>query len=237
MGKQKAANICILDRRDYLPAAFGREGTMHVDALSIPVGSPRRLWCTPHRPIVWPRCHDGSYALSSACQTGRKKLLFSSTVVEGFLRRYVCCERQSIAESAMSQRIRSAESPGIACCGPAEQVECGVPSAKFVCLKSKSDVDTATLFAFARSMRRVAREFLSTLTVLPRLQLPRTTFGCEVSFQMMAGKIERLCLRADDYHQASFESAAISVSQFSAESTSERTSASLPPLLGNSIGG
>jgi hypothetical protein len=75
--------------------------------------------------------YDGS-ALRCACQTGRKKLIFSSTVVKDSSVARVLANAIPIAASAISQRIPPCSVPmGFACCGPAANTTVARPSATF----------------------------------------------------------------------------------------------------------
>src|SRR5882762_6794897 len=120
-------------------------------------------------PIVWPRCTTVPSALSRACQTGRKKFILSSTVVRDSSGASVLANASPIAASAMSQRIPPCSVPmGFACCGPADRVTVACPSATSFA-SNPIRRDTATLFAFARSLKSGCKGVSCALMTCPSL--------------------------------------------------------------------
>src|ERR1700733_13448285 len=110
--------------------------------------------------IVWPRRTTVPSALSSACQTGRKKLIFNSTVVKDSSGARVLAKAMPIAASAISQRIPPCRVPmGFACCGPAARTTVARPSAMSFTSNPISRA-TDTSLVFARSLK-FAREEIS----------------------------------------------------------------------------
>src|SRR2546421_8606155 len=112
----------------YLPAAFSPRNTRHVEfdfAINFPFSST-----TLHStyPIVRPRCTTFPSARNIASRTGRKKLIFSSTVVKVSPGSSVEENAIPIAASAISHKIPPWIVPiGFACCGPACNVTTACP--------------------------------------------------------------------------------------------------------------
>jgi hypothetical protein len=83
----------------------GREAPCTWKPLSRPIDSPR--YCALHIPDPAAPLHTFPSGLSRACRTGRKKLIFSSTVVKDSSCARVLANAMLIAASAMSQGIPS----------------------------------------------------------------------------------------------------------------------------------
>src|ERR1700674_2265125 len=102
--------------------------------------------------IVWPRRTTVPSALSCACQTGRKKLIFNSTVVKDSSGARVLANAMPIAASAISQRTPPCSVPmGFACCGPAAKTTVARPSAISFASNPISRA-IGTSFVFARPL-------------------------------------------------------------------------------------
>src|SRR5437899_422041 len=93
------------------------------------------------------------WAFRWAFHTGRKKLIFNSTVVKDSSGASVLANAIPIAASAMSQRIPPCNVPmGLACCGPAAKVTVARPSA-ISFASNPIRRATGTSFVFARVLK------------------------------------------------------------------------------------
>jgi hypothetical protein len=122
----------------------GREAPCRWKPLSRPIGSPRRLLCTS--------TPESDRAASRACQPGRKKLIFSSTVVKDSSGARVLANAMPIAVSAISQRIPPCSVPmGFACCGPSAKTTVARPAAMSFALNPiRRPIGTAFVCSFPK---------------------------------------------------------------------------------------
>ena len=148
-----ARNLQFGARQSYRPTAFWSRSTVQVEAA---LAISRVLLVgyfalhIAHRAAA---LHDPSPAASRASHTGRKKLIFSSTVVKDSSGARVLANAIPIAASAMSHRIPPCSVPmGFACRGSAEKVAVARPLAISFASKPIRRA-TATSFDFARSLR------------------------------------------------------------------------------------
>src|SRR5260370_5830323 len=122
------------------------------DALAIkcPLSS---LISPPTYPVALPRRTTLPSACKRASHTGRKKLIFNSTVVKDSSAASVLANAIPIAASAMSQRIPPCSVPiGLACCGPAANMTVARP---FAISFASNPIRraTATSFVLARVLK------------------------------------------------------------------------------------
>src|SRR6266436_4840424 len=138
---------------DYRPDAFWPRSAIHVEAAFATNRFSSSVMVHSTYPIVWPRRTTVPSALSCACQTGRKKLIFNSTVVKDSSGARVLANAMPIAASAISQRTPPCSVPmGFACCGPAAKTTVARPSAiSFASNPIRRAIGTS--FVFARSLK------------------------------------------------------------------------------------
>ena len=112
------------------PVARAPARTMHVlaaFATSLPLSS---LTVHSTYPVVFPRWMTIASAVNFAVQTGRKKLILSSTVVNDWSGSSVLTKAIPIAASVRSHKIPPCNVPiGFACCGPLWSVATARPPA------------------------------------------------------------------------------------------------------------
>src|SRR6202040_3576667 len=150
---ERPSETALLGSANYRPAAPWPRSTMQVHAALAITRFSSSVMAHSTYPIVRPRCTTVPSALSWARQTGRKKLIFSSTVVKDSSGASVLANAIPIAASATSQRIPPCNVPmGFACCGPADKVTVARPSAMSLASNPIRRA-TATSFAFARSLK------------------------------------------------------------------------------------
>src|SRR5947207_3104632 len=105
------------------------------------------------------------WAFRWAFTTGRKNLIFNSTVVKDSSCASVLANAITIAASAMSQRIPPCSVPiGLACCGPAAKVTVARPSAISFALNPIRRA-TGTSFVFARVLESSFNGILGALMI------------------------------------------------------------------------
>src|SRR2546429_1065753 len=115
--------------------------------------------------MVLPRRTTLPSAFRLAFHTGRKKLIFNSTVVKDSSGASVLANAIPIAASAMSQRIPPCSVPiGLACCGPAAKVTVARPSAISFALNPIRRA-TGTSFVFARVLESSFNGILGALMI------------------------------------------------------------------------
>jgi hypothetical protein len=130
----------------------GREAPCTWKPLSRPIESPR--YCALHIPDPAAPLHTFPSGLSRACRTGRKKLIFSSTVVKDSSCARVLANAMLIAASAISQGIPPCSVPiGFACSGRAAKTTVARPAAMSFA-SNRIRRATGTSFVFARSCER-----------------------------------------------------------------------------------
>src|SRR6516225_9387543 len=110
---------------------------------------------------------DDAFAINCACHTGRKKLIFSSTVVKDSSGASVLANAIPMAASAISQRIPPWSVPmGFACCGPAANVTEARPSLIALAWKPIRRI-TGTSFTFARALKSALKGVSGGLMIHP----------------------------------------------------------------------